>query len=125
MMKTAIRLLGLLLALFGGTTSGLHAQKLAAGTWTGKGVDPGGEEFPITFEVQTAADSISITMIGPDGERMGLTAIRLEEGKLHFRWSPGIDIDCILSPVEGGGFSGPCTDDSGGTGVITMTPPQT
>ena len=122
-MKTSLRLLGLLLALVAGATTGLQAQKLAPGTWTGKGVDPGGEEFPITFEVDTAADSLRITMVGPDGERMGLTNLRFEEGKLLFTWSPGIVINCVLSPVEGGGFSGPCTDDSGGTGIITMTPP--
>lgn len=122
-MKRAIRFLGLLLALLAGTTAGLQAQTMTPGTWTGKGVDPGGEEFPITFEVTTAGDSLSITMLGPDGERMELSQIRFEEGKLLFRWSPGIVIDCILSPVEGGGFSGPCTDESGGTGLITMTPP--
>ena len=123
-MRPSLRLLGLLLGLVIGTTASLQAQSLASGTWTGKGVDPGGEEFPITFEVQTAGDSISITMIGPDGERMGLTDIRFEEGKLHFRWSPGIVINCVLSPVDEGSFSGPCTDDSGGTGIITMTPPK-
>lgn len=122
-MRTFVRLLGLLLVLLGGSTTGLNAQGLISGTWTGKGVDPGGEEFPISFEVQTTGDSISITMLGPDGERMPLSQVRLEEGKLLFVWSPGVVINCVLSPVEGGGFSGPCTDESGGTGVITMTPP--
>lgn len=123
-MRTTLRLLVLLSGLVLGTAASLRAQSLASGTWTGKGVDPGGEEFPITFEVQTAGDSISIAMIGPDGERMALTDIRFEEGKLLFRWSPGPVINCVLSPVEEGGFSGPCTDDSGGTGIITMTPPK-
>lgn len=122
-MKTSVRLLGLLLALIAGTTTGLEAQTLAAGTWTGKGVDPGGIEFPITFEVQTTGDSIRIDMVGPDGESMSLSQIRFEEGKLLFVWSPGVVINCVLSPVEGGGYSGPCTDESGGTGVVTMTPP--
>ena len=122
-MKRAIRFLGLLLALLAGPIAGLQALSMASGTWSGKGVDPGREEFPITFEVKAVGDSLSITMLGPDGERMELSQIRFEEGKLLFRWSPGIVIDCVLSPVEGGGFSGPCTDDSGGTGIITMTPP--
>jgi len=122
-MKTAIRLAGVLLALLAGTTTGLQAQKLAPGTWTGKGVDPGGEEFPLTFDVQTTGDSIAIAMIGPDGERMELSGIKFEEGKLRFQWAPGPVINCVLSPIEGGGYSGPCTDESGGTGVITMSPP--
>ena len=123
-MKTAIRLVGVLLALLAGTTTGLQAQKLAPGTWTGKGVDPGGEEFPLTFDVQTTGDSIAIAMIGPDGERMELSGIKFEEGKLLFQWAPGPVINCVLSPIEGGGYSGPCTDESGGTGVITMSPPS-
>jgi hypothetical protein len=123
-MKSSLRFLGLLLALVVASTTGLQAQKLASGTWTGKGVDPGGEEFPITFEVQTTGDSISIAMVGPDGERMALTEIHFEEGKLLFTWEPGVVVKCTLSPVDGGGYSGPCTDDSGGTGIITMTPPQ-
>ena len=122
-MKTAIRLAGVLLALLAGTTTGLQAQKLAPGTWTGKGVDPGGEEFPLTFDVQTTGDSIAIAMMGPDGERMELSGIKFEEGKLRFQWAPGPVINCVLSPIEGGGYSGPCTDESGGTGVITMSPP--
>jgi hypothetical protein len=123
-MKSSLRSLGLLLALIVASTTGLQAQKLASGTWTGKGVDPGGEEFPITFEVQTTGDSISIAMVGPDGERIDLTEIHFADGKLLFKWSPGPIISCELSPVDGGGYSGPCTDDSGGTGIITMTPPQ-
>ena len=123
-MKSSLRFSGLLLALVVAATTGLQAQKLAPGTWTGKGVDPGGEEFPITFEVQATGDSVSMAMIGPDGERMDLTEIHFEDGKLLFKWSPGPVISCALSPVEGGGYSGPCTDESGGTGVITMTPPQ-
>ena len=123
-MKTPLRFFGLLIAIMVATTTGLQAQKLAPGTWTGKGVDPGGEEFPITFDVQTTGDSISIAMVGPDGERMDLSNIHFEDGKLLFRWEPGVVVNCTLSPVEGGGYSGPCTDESGGTGIITMTPPQ-
>jgi hypothetical protein len=123
-MKNAVRLLGLVLALMVGSLTSLDAQSLADGTWTGKGVDPGGDEFPLSFEVSHSGDSLQIAMVGPDGERMPLTRIRFEEGKLLFTWEPGPRIDCTLSPVEGGGFSGPCTDEDGGTGIITMTPPQ-
>ena len=123
-MKTSHRFLGLLLVFLVSATTGLEAQKLAPGTWTGKGVDPGGEEFPLSFDVQTSGDSLAITLIGPDGERMELSDIRFDEGKLLFRWAVGIAIDCVLSPVEGGGFSGPCTDENGGTGALTMTPPS-
>ena len=122
-MRTSVRLLGLLLAVLAGPATGLAAQSLTPGTWTGKVVDPGGDEIPIDFEVQTIGDSIAIAMIGPDGEKSPFTQVRFEEGKLLFRWEPGVVVNCILSPVDGGGFSGPCTDESGGTGNITMTPP--
>jgi hypothetical protein len=123
-MKTAIRLLGVLLVLFVGATTGLQAQKLAPGTWTGKGVDPGGEEFPFTVEVQSAGDSLTMAIVGPDGEGLALNNIRFTDGKLLFQWEPGVVVNCELSPVEGGGYSGPCSDESGGSGVITITPPQ-
>jgi hypothetical protein len=123
-MKSSLRFLGLFLALIVATTTGLEAQKLATGTWTGKGVDPGGEEFPFTVEVQNTGDSLSMALIGPDGEQLPLTEIRFSEGKLLFRWEPGVVVNCELAPVEGGGYSGPCSDESGGTGVITITPPQ-
>lgn len=125
-MKSPLRFLGLLLALIVATTTGLaaQAQKLASGTWTGKGVDPGGEEFPFTVEVENTGDSLSMALIGPDGERLALSEIRFSEGKLLFRWEPGVVVNCELSPVEGGGYSGPCSDESGGTGQITITPPQ-
>jgi hypothetical protein len=123
-MKSSVRVIGLLLALFAAGVTGLQAQRMAQGTWTGKGVDPGGEEFPITFEVASAGDSLSIMIVGPDGESMALSKIRFEEGKLLFTWEPGVVVNCVLSPVEGGGYSGPCTDENGGSGIITMTPPQ-
>ena len=123
-MKPSFRFLGLLLALTVATTTGVEAQKLASGTWTGKGVDPGGGEFPFTVEVQNTGDSLSMALIGPDGERLELTNIRFNEGKLLFQWEPGVVVNCELSPVEGGGYSGPCSDESGGTGQITITPPQ-
>jgi len=123
-MRTTVRLAGLLLAILAGTTTGLNAQKLASGTWTGNGVGPEGETFDISFDVQTSGDTLSIAMLGPNGERMPLTDIKFEEGKLLFRWDPDIVINCALSPVEGGGFSGPCTDVDGGTGVVTMNPPK-
>jgi hypothetical protein len=123
-MKSSLRFLGLLLALVLATTTGLQAQKLTPGTWTGKGVDPGGEEFPFTVEVENAGDSLSMALIGPDGERLPLTNIRFNEGKLLFQWEPGVVVNCELSPIDGGAYSGPCSDESGGTGQITITPPQ-
>ena len=124
-MKSSLRFVGLLLGLIVATSAGLQAQKLASGTWAGKGVDPGGEEFPFTMEVENSGDSLSMALIGPDGERLPLTNIRFNEGKLLFQWVPGIVVNCELSPVDGGGYSGPCRDESGATGEITITPPQT
>ena len=123
-MKCSLRFLGLLLALFVATTTGLQAQKLASGTWAGKGVDPDGNEFPFTLTVDNTGDSLSIGIVGPDGNQLPLTNIRFTEGKLLFSWEPGVVVNCELSPVEGGGYSGPCSDEQGGSGVLTITPPQ-
>jgi hypothetical protein len=122
-MKITVRLLGLLVALLAGATTGLTAQSLASGIWTGKGVGPGGEEFPITFEVDGSSDSVAITIVTPDGEKLVASEIRFEEGKLLFKWEPGVVVSCTLSPADDGGFSGPCADEEGGTGTITMIPP--
>lgn len=122
-MKTFSRL-GLLLALLTGITAGLNAQSLKSGTWTGSGVGPGGDEFEISFEVEASGDSIAIAIVGPGGERLPASQIRFEEGKLLFRWEPGVVVNCTLSPIEGGGFSGPCIDEEGGSGEITMIPPK-
>ena len=101
----------------------LEAQKLETGTWTGTISDPDGESFSISFEVQNTSDTLAVTMVGPGGERMAFSNIRFDEGKLLFTWEPGVAINCALSPVERGGYSGPCTDEEGKTGQITMTPP--
>lgn len=122
-MKTFSRV-GLVLTLLTGVTAGLNAQSLKPGTWTGQGVDPGGGEFELTFDVQTVGDSLTITMVSPEGEKFELSQIRFEGKNLHFRWEPGIVVNCVLSPVDGGGYSGPCIDESGGSGVLSMTPPK-
>ena len=123
-MKNLLRLLGLALCLVIGTVTTGEAQTMTPGTWTGKATDPGGDSIDLTFDVQLNADTLSIFIHGPDGEKAPLTKIRFEQGKLLFTWEPGIVVNCELSPVEGGGFSGPCTDESGETGQISMTPPK-
>ncbi len=122
-MRSAVRVLALL-ALLSGATTGAEAQGLKSGTWSGTGAGPGGEAFDITFEVRNDGDSLSIALIAPDGESFPLSQIRLEEGKLLFQWEPGVVVNCVLVPGEGGSFSGPCTDEEGGTGTLTMVPPQ-
>jgi hypothetical protein len=122
-MKNPLRLLALTLILLGGLHSGLEAQTLVAGIWTGNGVGPEGDSFEVTFEVQVNGDTLDIVMVGPDGRRLPLTNIRFEAEKFLFTWSPGIEVNCVLSPVEGGGYSGPCTDTNGETGQIAMSPP--
>jgi hypothetical protein len=123
-MRIRSRVAVLTLALIGATALTLQAQSLKTGTWTGKGIAPEGEEFAITLDVQMKGDTLVIAMHAPDGAILPLTNIRFEDSKLLFTFTPGVVVNCTLSPVEGGGYSGPCTDEEGGTGEITMMPPE-
>jgi hypothetical protein len=123
-MKKIFFLLALGVVLTGVSASGLAAQKLEVGAWTGTGVGPSGEAADVSFDVRMNGDTLMIDLNGPDGQSMPLTDIRFEEGKLLFTWEPGVVVKCVLSPVEGGGYDGPCTDENGGSGRLTMVPPK-
>jgi hypothetical protein len=126
-MKSLLRLLGLVLATTLTLASAARAQTLAAGTWTGSIVDPGGDEAPVTYEVSTTGDSlhISMTVAVPDGPpAFVFSNIHFDQGKLLFTWSANIDINCSLDPADGGSYSGTCTDSEGKSGQIKMIPPK-
>ena len=124
-MRKLLRLVCLVAVLGAGSLSVANAQKLETGTWTGTVVDPGGQSYDVTFVVQTAGDSLKIDMTGgPEGATFPFLDIRFDNGKLMFQWEPGSPVNCTLEPVATGGFSGPCTDDDGESGLLTMVPPK-
>ena len=108
-----------------GSTSPLEAQTLNAGTWTGTITDPAGEAIDVTYQVTTQGDTLHIDLLLPESPPVPFADITLQDGKLRFTWDVGQIITCELAPVETGGFSGPCTDPSGGSGIMVMVPPKT
>lgn len=109
----------------GALAPGVHAQHLAAGTWTGTMSPPDNDDVAVTYDIVAAGDSLAITMHGPGERQVPFTHIRFEDGKLLFEWNPGgTDIQCTLEPQADGGYQGPCTDSEGKTGHLAMVPPK-
>lgn len=126
-MKSLVRQLGLSLGLVLALSSGLCAQTLAPGTWSGSVTDPGGDEAAVTYEVSVTGDTlhINMTVVVPDGPpAFPFTNIHFDQGKLLFTWNANVDINCSLDPVEGGGYAGTCTDTEGKSGQMRMIPPK-
>jgi hypothetical protein len=126
-MKSLVRLLGLTLVTLLGLNTGLRAQTLAPGTWTGSVTDPGGDEAPVTYAVSVTGDTlhISMTVAVPDGPpAFPFTNVHFDQGKLLFTWNANVDINCSLDPAEGGGYAGSCTDSEGKSGQMKMVPPK-
>jgi len=104
------------------------AQSLEEGMWTGTMTPPGdGDGVEIGYEVKMDGDVLMIALLPPEGEgadddRYEFSEVRMEDGNLVFWWQPGPRVDCVLEPLEDG-FEGECTDESGGTGILSMFPP--
>ena len=104
------------------------AQSLDEGTWTGTMETPGGDMVDLTYEVQKDGDSLMIALIPPEGagadqDRYAFSDIRMEDGNLVFWWQPGPRVDCVLEPIEDGGYDGECSTEGGESGYLTMMPP--
>jgi hypothetical protein len=122
-MKSLVRLLGLTLVASLALSSGLRAQTLAPGTWTGSVIDPGGEEAAVTYEINMTGDTLHINLVIPEGPSFAFSNIHFDQGKLVFTWNANVDINCSLDPAEGGGYAGTCTDSEGKSGQMKMIPP--
>lgn len=126
-MKSLVRLLGLSAVALLALSTGLRAQTLHPGTWSGSVTDPGGEEAPVTYEVTVTGDTlhISMTVAVPDGPpAFAFSNVHFEQGKLLFTWNANVDINCSLDPAEGGSYAGSCTDSEGKSGQMKMVPPK-
>ncbi|HET9947827.1 MAG TPA: hypothetical protein VFQ22_02760 [Longimicrobiales bacterium] len=100
------------------------AQELALGTWTGTMTPPGGEAIPVTYEVGTSGDTLSVVMrsVHVAGDML-LRDVRLEGEELRFWWEPDVRVECTLRRAEDGSFEGPCSDGSN-YGAMRMVPPD-
>ena len=97
---------------------------LATGTWPGNAAPPDGGLFDLTVEVTNEGDSLSATLVAPFG-RVPLHDIRVSETQLQFWFDLGQRIKCVLERQEDRGYAGPCVDEGGSEGRLTMRPPET
>ena len=115
----------LALLLFGLLAPGVcAAQSLKPGTWTGSVTPPEGEPAMVTYDVAVNGDSLSITIHAGEHGDFTTTEARFAEGKLVFKFSPGPQVTCTLTPDEKGAFAGSCFEDDGSEARITMVPPN-
>jgi hypothetical protein len=104
--------------------SPLSAQELAKGTWSGVITPPDGSPAPVTFEVSSEGDDISIMIMAPDGQSTSLNDIQMMGEALHFTIDFGVIVTCHLDPQDEGGFGGECIGSDGESGTLTMVPPE-
>lgn len=100
----------------------LSAQTLQDGLWTGSVSPPGGEGFPVEYEVSNEGGHLSITLVSEMGT-FEFENVAYDGKVLTFNWYPGTPVDCELEEIEGGAFEGPCTDEDGDPGILYMEPP--
>ena len=102
----------------------LTAQKLTAGTWTGTVTPPDGGTVSVTWDVQTARDSISITLKAAEHGTFVMSEIKLTADQLTFTFAPGPVVNCTLARKDDGSYAGTCKDSDGGEATMTMVPPK-
>ena len=101
------------------------AGKLEIGKWTGNVDAPGAGLIPLTFDVTAAGDTMKINMTIEGMGVFPFTAVKLEGTKLSFGFVvESSDVTCKLEKKEDGSFAGPCVDQSGQGGPMTMVPPK-
>ena len=131
MIRTSRVLLALALAAVI-TPAALSAQspaaKLTPGAWTGSVTPPGGQDFPMSFDVKTPGDTIQImASLDVEGEKMSFTFMnaKLADGSLTFTFDiNGMVISCALKGQTDGAYVGECKDPGGTPGIMRMVPPK-
>lgn len=100
--------------------------KLAVGKWTGSVAPPNGDALELEFNVTAPNDSTKIDLtITAMSMTMPLTNIKLDGTKLSFSFLAGdTDVKCTLEKKDTGAYVGPCADQSGQGGPMTMVPPK-
>ena len=101
----------------------LAAQSLTSGTWTGSATPPGETPLPLTFEVNTTSDSISILIKTPDRGDYPVSEAKLAGEVLTFKFMPAMGATCSLKHQADGSYSGECVSEGGMTLTMVMTPP--
>lgn len=106
------------------------AQQVAPGQWTGKVSPPNDETREITIDVVAAGDSVTATLRLPSIPEIPPTVVsgmKLNaEKRLAFGFTvpSGTSVQCTLAPQPDATYAGTCTDSSGDTVPMTLTPPK-
>lgn len=105
----------------------LNAQlALPDGEWTGNITPPEGAAIGVRYRVANdSADRRLVIVIAE--ESFVASDLRVEDGVLHFNWTPGPEVECRLERREGSDymiFEGTCGDKESGIGRIRMVAPQ-
>ena len=103
---------------------GLQAQDLVSGKWTGTVVDPDGEVFNVTYDIETANDTLTVMMNSPMGP-FPLRNINVDGDHITFTWSTRVaNLKCDVERQEDGSYTGDCVLDNGASGQLLMVPPK-
>jgi len=94
--------------------SSAWAAELPVGKWTGNYIYADDDPLRVKYKVEKlvseqvpAQVSWKIVMTAA-GVAIDFKQVRLSAGKLQFRMNPGEEVDCSLSPGEGGVYKGEC-----------------
>lgn len=99
------------------------AGEIQAGEWTGTISPPSGEDAPARFTIGEVDGQIQIS-ISVSGMMLELRDIEVTDDGIMFTWEPGPEVHCELNLQDDDSYAGECTDANGGTGYMTMVPPE-
>lgn len=103
---------------------GLQAQDLVSGKWTGTVVDPDGEVFNVTYDIETANDTLTVLMNSLMGQ-FPLRNINVDGDHITFTWSTRVaKLNCDLERQEDGSYTGDCVFGNGNSAQLLMAPPK-
>jgi hypothetical protein len=97
---------------------------LPVGKWTGTVTPPDGGTTPVTFDVKSSNDTITIHIDAGEHGSFPASGVAFAGTKLSFSFTPGPTVLCVLNKKDDGSFAGECTESDGSAAQITMLPPK-
>jgi hypothetical protein len=85
---------------------------------------PGQTELPVSFEVASQNDSVSITIHAGEHGTFKADGVKVEATRLVFSFTPGPTVTCVLTKKEDASYAGDCTEDDGSAAQMVMIPPK-
>lgn len=97
---------------------------MPVGLWTGTVTPPMAETTPVTFDVKSSNDTITIDIDAGDHGKFPASDVVFSGTRLTFAFTPGPTVQCVLNKKDDGSFAGECTEGDGNAAQITMVPPK-